>query len=390
MSRRLLTRGWVLVGCACFATVTGAASCSTSGSSSGSSIAGSTLSIYVSVPWGTVSPEEQDVLSAEKLAFDQSGRKAGKYTLILERFRGRELSDTAREAIGDATTIAYLGELVPGTSGQTLGITNAEDVLQVSPTDTALELTQSTPAISNSPDRYYESLSTNGRTFARVVPTDALEAAAVVAEMESLGVKTVYVPTDGSEYGRALRESFVKQAGSAISVVSSDATADAVFYAGTSPRGAASVFDGAVTSDPKAVLFAPSALELESFATLLSAAAQKQLYVSSPGFTSSDLPAAGSRFASDFKTAYGHAPATQAIFGYAAMAAVIHALQQAGSSAGDRATVVHDFFHITNLSTVVGSISITKNGDVTFAGGPPFVFSRVKAGRLVPVKAARG
>lgn len=391
MSRRLLKRGWLLVGCACFATVTGAASCSTSASSSSTSVTGNTLAIYVSAPSGTLSPEAQDVLAAETLAFDQSGHSVGKFTLSLVPSRRPELSDNARQAIGDTRTIAYLGELVPGSSADTLGITNAEDVLQVSPTDTAVELTQSTPAISNAPNRYYEALSTYGRTFARVVPTDALEAATVVAEMKSLGVKTVYVPTDGSEYGRALRQAFVSRAPSAgLSVVSSDAMVDAVFYAGSSASGATEVFTGAASSNPRAPLFAPSALDLNSFATALPAAAQKNLYVSAPGFTPGDLPAAGQQFESAFKSSYGHPPSTQAIFGYAAMSAVIHAIQQAGSSATDRSTVVHDFFHITHLSTAVGTISIDKNGDVVFAGGAPFVFSRVKAGKLVPVTAAHG
>ena len=64
---------------------------------------------------------------------------------------GRKLSDNARQAIGDSSSIAYLGELTPGASADTIGITNAEDLLQVSPTDTAVELTQVSPAVPNSP-----------------------------------------------------------------------------------------------------------------------------------------------------------------------------------------------------------------------------------------------
>src|SRR5579884_1004383 len=110
MSRRLLTRGWVLVGCACFATVTGAASCSTA-ANGGSSVTGDTLSIYLSVPPGRLTPEETDVLLAEQLAFRQSARRVGKFTLQLQRAKGAKFSDTAREAIADQSTIAYLGEI---------------------------------------------------------------------------------------------------------------------------------------------------------------------------------------------------------------------------------------------------------------------------------------
>jgi hypothetical protein len=71
------------------------------------------------------------------------------------------------------------------------------------------------------------------------------------------------------------------------------------------------------------------------------------------------------------------------------MQAVLHALQQAGSSAGNRKTVVKDFFAIRNFGTAVGGISISKAGDANFSGGVPFVFSRVKAGKLIPEKAVR-
>ena len=85
-----------------------------------------------------------------------------------------QISDQARTVIQDKTAIAYLGEIVPHSSYASLGITNALDLLQVSPTDTALELTQASPVVPGSPDTYYESMSTYGQTFARVVPTSAV------------------------------------------------------------------------------------------------------------------------------------------------------------------------------------------------------------------------
>lgn len=388
MVNRLQARRLARAACVCVSAAAILSGCTTSAANSnGISVTGSTLSIYVSVPPGSPSPEAQDVLNAEKLAFDQSGGKVGRFTLKLLRFQGAKLSDTAREAIGDGTTIAYLGEIAPGSSADTIGITNAEDLLQVSPTDTATELTRSTPAIANTPTRYYEALGTYGRTFARLVPTDTLEAAAMVSEMQSLGVKTVYVATDGSEYGRALKQAFLSRAGSGLTLGSSASGADAVFYAGSSASGAASVFDGAVTGNGKVALFAPSALDQNAFVGGLSAAAQRQLYVCSPGFAPRGGPAP--EFDSAFRAAFGHAPSTQAVFGFAAMQAVLHALQQAGSSADSRKAVVQSFFSIRNFGSAAGGISVDKNGDVSFAGGAPFVFSRVKSGRLVAVKAVQ-
>ena len=107
--------------------------------------------------------------------------------------------------------------------------------------------------------------------------------------------------------------------------------------------------------------------------------------VSSPGLAPANP---GQRsFAAQFSTAYGHSPATQAIFGYAAVQAVLHVLAQAGSSAGDRSAVVKDFTRLRYAGSVLGSFSIDKNGDSSFDS---FVTERVKGGRLVAVAAAPG
>lgn len=384
MRSRLLARGRALTGCAVAALTVGVAGCATTTTTP--SVTGGTLRIYVSVPPGAGTQAAEDVLLAERLAFQQSSTKVGPFTVKLVPYQGRELSDNARQAVGDSSAIAYLGELAPGASADSIGITNGEDVLQVSPTDTAVELTQPTPAVANSPTRYYESLSTYGRTFAREVPTDALEAKALISEMQAQGRSKLYVASDGSPYAKALALAVTSNAAPAISVVTTQASADAVLYAGSSAAGAASIFNQAAAGTPGVKLFASSALARDAFAASLSLAAQRDLYVSSPGFTSGDLTAQGKAFVAAFRAANGHAPATEAIFGYEAMAAVMAVLHEAGASAGNRSTVVHDFFAIRNRSSALGTYSINQNGDTSIA---PFVFSRVKASKLVPYKAVQ-
>jgi branched-chain amino acid transport system substrate-binding protein len=381
-----LARGRALTGCACIGLAL--AGCTSTAASSGSTVAGHTLTIYLSEPSGTLTSEQQDVISAEKLALKQLGNRVASFTVKTATVSGGELSDNARGAIADPTTIAYLGELEPGTSGQTIGITNAQDILQVSPTDTAVELTQSVPEVSGSPGNYYESLSSNGRTFARVVPNDKLEAMALASEIQSLGVKSLYIKSDGSTYGNTLAGQLRADA-SSVTTASSLTSADAVVYAGTSTTGATSTFDQAASSNSTVKLFVPSALSDDALLAALSPTAQRDLYVISPGFMTSDLPAAGQQFVSAFTSAEGHAPAMSAIFGYAAMEAVLTALQKAGSSANDRGTVVKDFFGIRNHSSVLGTYSIHSDGDISFVGGAPFVLSRVRGGKLVPFKAVQ-
>ena len=384
MSRKARVRAAALCVCAAAFCSAGVSSCGSTGNSSVTA-SGTTLSIYLSVPPGGGGTQAQDVLDAEQLAFQQSTVKSvGNFKLQPVKITGAELSDNARTAIQNTGAVAYLGEVDPGASAQSLGITNAQDLLQVSPTDTALELTQSTPAISNTPNRYYESLKTYGRTFARVVPSTAVEAKAQVQEMHSMGVTSLYIADDGSPYGQAIASAVKTAAGTAAPPIAPSRTAsgaDAMFYGGDSAAPAAKALGAAAQANPSIKLFGPSALDSPAFAAAIGTTA-RNVFISSPGFLPKELPAEGKTFVSDFKTTYGHAPSGEAIFGYAAMQAVLYALKQAGASVNNRATVVKKFFSLTDVpSSVIGPYTINSNGDTNLAR---FVFSRLRGGALVP------
>jgi len=385
MAKRLPGRRAALVGVLAAALTTmGASKCGGSGGTT-VTVSGRTLTIYTSAPQGTPAAEAGDVLDAERLALSQEGSKVSGFTVNFKVLHAKP-SANARTAIQDTSAIAYLGELDPGISAGTIGITNAQDLLQVSPTDTALELTQSTPAVHGAPDDYLEAKSTYGKTFARVVPSSAAEAKAQVALMGWLSVKKVYVTGDDSPYGKAIAYAVRKNAsGAGISVATGPASAssvsssgaDALFF-GASSEGAGEA--GRLFSEvgSKAKLFAPSALAGATLPT--------GTYVSQPGFLSKQIPALGqTQFVKPFKARYGHAPSTEAIFGYEAMAAVLSVLHKAGGAANNRTTVVHDFFPIRNRQSVLGTYSIDSEGDPSIA---PFVISRFRGGAPVPWRAA--
>ncbi len=356
--------------------------CSTQ-TNSAVSVTGSTLTIYASRPTaGAGGQAATDVLDAEQLAFQQGGSKVGKYTVKFVRLNGAKLSDNPRTAIQNQSAIAYLGEIAPGTSQVSVEITNELDLLQVSPTDTAVYLTQATPAVPEAPGKYYPSSSNYHETFARVVPNTAKEAQAIVGEMQSLHLSKLYVADDGQPYGASIAQEVRSDApGHGLTVQSSPSGADAVFYGGNSVSAATAAVDRAADASPAAKLFVPSALYDSSFASGLSASAQRNLYASSPGFTSATLTPAGKQFEAAFATAFGHAPAPQAIFGYEAMAAVLAGLKEAGNAAGDRGAVVSDFRSLKDRQSVLGTYSIV-DGDTTIA---PFIFARVRSGALVPL-----
>lgn len=378
-------------GAACLAALA-VAGCSTTGSSSSSSsgvtVSGHTLRIYLSEPANIArEPAAQDLVHAEEMAFSAHSKEVSDYRLALQAVRRDKLSANAREAIIDPATIAYLGELAPGGSDQTVGITNALDLLQVSPTDNALELSDNTPAVSGGLKSFFESYGTYGRTFARMAPSGSEEAKAQVAEMKALGVTKLNVKDDGSDYGRALADA-----------VRSDATAagltldpyigeevNGYFYAAESASAAARFFNRIAGMSPDAKLFGPSSLNTSAFTSALSGTAATHVYVSIPGYLPKDLPASGKKFVSLFKSAYHHAPNVTAIFGYEAMSALLRVLEKAGTKANQRATVVKDFMHQRKATSVLGTYSIDSAGNTSLDA---FVFARMRGGALVPFTAA--
>ena len=165
MPRGLLARSRLLTGCACavFAILTMGAGCSTT--TPAVTVSGKTLTLYISAPSSlSGNPQAQDVADTAQLAFDQFKGQVKGFTLNLHVLH-QKVSDNARTAINDKTSVGYVGEVVAGASVGSLGITNAEDLLQVSPTEAASVSTND-----------FESFSTYGRTFASFAPNQPLEA----------------------------------------------------------------------------------------------------------------------------------------------------------------------------------------------------------------------
>jgi ABC-type branched-subunit amino acid transport system substrate-binding protein len=150
------------------------AGCGSSGSSTGTTVTASAststeLAIYVSDPPAVQRDAAlQDVVFGEELAFADLKKSLLGNAAIKETIVRGTVSDNARKAINNAGLLAYVGEIQKGESVQTVGITNAEDVLEISPTDTVV------PVKTN-----FEDESTYGRTFASL-PVDLTTSAAAL------------------------------------------------------------------------------------------------------------------------------------------------------------------------------------------------------------------
>jgi hypothetical protein len=366
------------------------AGCSTTSNSTTTAAAGpgGRLTVYASAP-----SQQADVYSGEKLALTQEGDKVGTFTIALRQLPAadsfKQITDNARTAISDTSTIAYLGEGVPGTSGYSVPITNELGILEVSPTDNALELVEGSPVLPESrKSLYYPSQSTYGYTFGRVVPSATSEAAALVSEMQALKVTKLYVTsqplpcTDGDVsgcYGKAIAKAVATDAAQkSIAVTSTPSGADGAFVGTNDPAYAATTFGALSSSDASIKLFGPSPLDTSTFTP----SDERNVYISSPGLM--QMPPA---FVSAFKSAYGHTPTPQALFGDLAMTALLDALRQAGGSADNRTAVVSDYFALRNRTSPLGSFTINpRTGEIQLPT-PTIVINRFRAGQLVPFTA---
>src|SRR5215204_5789258 len=191
------------------------------GSGGGGSVSGDTLTIYSSLPLqGDSRPQSESVVNGEKLALQQSGNKAGKFTVkyvslddatpSAGKWEPGKTSANARKAAQDPKTIAYLGEFNSGATAISLPIINQAGILQVSPSNTAIGLTRGGKgADKGEPDKYYP---TSKRNYGRVVPADHIQAAADVTYLKQEGVTKLYVLNDKEVYGGGIANNVATKA----------------------------------------------------------------------------------------------------------------------------------------------------------------------------------
>jgi branched-chain amino acid transport system substrate-binding protein len=420
----LRVRHMAASGCLLAALSFGVAACGgsgnkgSSGGSSGSTSTGSnTLTIYSSLPMqGDSRPQSVSVVNGEKLALEKVGGKVGKFTIkyvVLDdataaagKWEPGATSADARKAAQDKATIAYLGEFNSGASAISIPILNEANILQISPSNTAVGLTRAQGADKGEPDKYYPS---GKRTYGRVVPADHIQAAAQVTYQKDSGCAKLYILNDKEVYGKGIADqvaSIGKQQG--LTILANDGIdpkaanyravagtikskgADCVFYGGITQNNAVQLWKDLHAAMPTAKLFGPDGVAESAFSSKIGSSAEKVTYITNPTLDPKLYPQSGQDFFTQYKTKYGADPEPYAIYGYEAMSVALQAIQNAGDKGNDRQAVIDAFFKIKDRQSVLGKYSIDQNGDTTLSdyGG-----NRIKGGKLIfdkVIKAATG
>jgi len=371
------------------------------GGSGGGTAEGTELTIYSSLPLqGTSKDQSEAVIDGEMLALQQAGGKIGKYTIKYESLDDStaqnpgtadeaQTADNARKAVQDPTTIFYLGEFNSGGTKVSLPILNKAGIPQISPSNTAVGLTTDEPgADPGEPDKYYP---TGERTYARIVPKDTIQGAALATIMQEDGCKTVAIANDKTTYGAGLArnvETSAKELG--LEVTSNDGTdrnapnyrslaegidADCFVGSGVTGENYIQLFKDVAAAQPDIKLYGPDGVAEAAFTDPkeggipadVGARTKVTVATLSPEEFEKQGIEEAAKFFSDYEAEYGIAkPDPYAIYGYETMKLALDTLEAVGDKANDRKAVIDQLINNTKgRKSVLGTYDIDENGDTT-------------------------
>jgi len=386
------------------------------GGGGGGAISGDTLTIYSSLPLqGTSKEQSEAVIDGERLALEQAGGKVGKFKInyvSLDDSTAQnpgtadeaQTAQNARKAIQDETTIFYLGEFNSGGSKISIPLLNKANIPQISPSNTAVGLTTDGPgADPGEPTKYYPA---QKRTYARIVPTDIIQGAALATIMKEDGCKSVHIFNDKTTYGAGLArnvEATAKEVG--LTVEGNDGTdrnsanyrslaaqinADCFVGSGITGENYVQVFKDVAVACPDCKLYGPDGVAEAAFTDPkeggipadIGARTKVTVATLSPEEFEKQGIKEAEKFFTDYKAKYNieGQPDPYAIYGYETMALALDTLKAVGDKATDREAVRKQLLENTKgRKSVLGTYDIDENGDTTLTD---YGLYTIKGGQL--------
>ena len=395
-SRWMAASGCLIAAFAVGVTACGGDDSSSSGGGGSSSSEGKTLNIYSSLPMqGASRAQTLALTNGIKLALEQAGGKAGKFTVkynLLDDSTAQAGSWTpeatqanARKVAQDDNAAVYIGEFNSGASAISIPILNEAGVPQVSPANTAVGLTSDEPgAAPGEPDKYYPA---GTRTYARIVPKDTIQGAAVATLMKQDGCTKVEMTNDKEVYGAGLSKNIQSSAeANGLTIIANDAIdknaanyrslaskakgagADCFVYSGITANNAVQLYKDFAAALPNAKLYGPDGVAESGFVNPkqggIPADVAKRVKVTVATLAPDQYPPEGKKFFSDFTAKYGEKnPDPYAIYGYEAAQLALDAIKRSGT--GEKADILKAIFATKDRPSVLGTYSIDENGDTT-------------------------
>ena len=361
---------------------------------------------------GSSRTQTEQIVAAIRYQLEQQDWKAGDYNIGYQscddataqagKWDSGKCSSNANAYAANDKVIGVIGTFNSGCAAIIIPVLNqAPDggIPMVSPANTYPCLTVNLPGgcDSTEPDKYYPS---GTRNYARVVPHDAYQGAAVAEFMQQQGVKSLYVLNDKEAYGlgvatttRKAAESLgIKIAGfeawdpKATSYTSQfnkikSSGADAVFLGGLIDENGAQVIKDKVAvlgpNDGDVGLYAPDGFTTQATIDEAGTAA-KGMFLSVAGVPIDAFKGPALDFIDGLQKGplQGKAIDPYAIYGGQAAQVLLDAI---AASDGSRSDVIKQLFATNVQNGLLGSFKIDQNGDPENASGAVVGFTFYKA-----------
>jgi branched-chain amino acid transport system substrate-binding protein len=367
-----------------------------SGDGGAPNVARKPVTIYSSLALqGASRAQSAAMVNGMKLALEQAGGKAAdvpvKYvslddsTAQVGAWTPEAITANARKAAQDDTTAVYLGEQNSGASAISIPILNEAGIPQISPSNTAVGLTSDEPGAGpGEPSKYYPA---GARTYARIVPKDTIQGAALATLMKQDGCTKVAMTNDKEVYGAGLAKNIESSAeAQSLEIISNDAIdknapnyrslaakaadagVDCFVFSGITPNNAVQQYKDFAAALPNAKLYGPDGVAESGFVDPekggIPAEVGARVKVTIATLSPDEYPPEGQRFFEDYTAKYDEAnPDPYAIYGYETMSLALDAIERSGT--GERADILEALFSTKDRQSVLGTYSIDENGDTT-------------------------
>ena len=359
---------------------------------------------------GSSRTQTTQIVGAIRYLLDKQGWKAGDHKIAYQscddataqagKWDSGKCSQNANAYAGNDKLVGVIGTFNSGCAAIEIPVLNQAPnggIAMLSPANTFVCLTEGGPGCEDTePDKYYP---TGNRNYARVVPHDAYQGAAVAEFMKEQGVKSVYVLNDKEAYGLGVATNLRNAAEHlGIKIAGFEAWdpkassyeglfrkiggtgADAVFLGGLIDENGAKVIKDKVAvlgkNDGKVKLFAPDGFTTQQTIDEAGTAAAG-MYMSVAGVPIDEFKGKGAEFAKAFKpTLGGKEIDPYAIYGAQAAQVMLDAI---AASDGSRADIIAKLFQTKVSNGFLGSFDINENGDPSGAQGAVVGFTVYKA-----------
>ena len=352
------------------------------------------MTIYSSLPLqGASRPTGIAIQNGIELALEQAGNEAGGVKINFEplddstaqagAWTPEAESANAKRAAQDDSAVAYLGTFNSGAAAISIPILN-----EVGHGDALARATRPSASPPTSPGPTPRSASRTSttrpasRNYARIVPKDTVQGAALATLMDEDGCTTVGVLHDNEVFGEGLAtnvelaaEEFdyelINAGGIDTKAANYRAEAedlasqgiDCFFFGGITASNAVQLYKDIAAAVPDVKLYGDDGVADSDFSGGLPEDVAANTKVTVATLSEEDYGAEGAEFYDAYEAEYGKAE-PYAIYGYEAGQLILDVLERAEDPT-DRASVIEAMFATEDRDSILGTYSIDENGDTT-------------------------